>query len=57
VSGLTTLRVRPSSAPEQAPPITQSLKVLGIEKQGMPVLRKQIEDAAAKVEGIIGSHL
>jgi HD-like signal output (HDOD) protein len=56
VSGLTILRVQPSYAKEQAPLIVQSLKVLGIERAGLPVLRKQIEDAAAKVEGIIGHH-
>jgi HD-like signal output (HDOD) protein len=57
VSGLTMLRVQPSYAEEQAPLITQSLKVLGIERAGLPVLRKQIDDAAAKVEGIIGSNM
>jgi HD-like signal output (HDOD) protein len=57
VSGLTTLRVQPSYAREQAPLITQSLKVLGIERAGLPVLRQQIDDAAAKVDGIIGSHV
>jgi HD-like signal output (HDOD) protein len=57
VSGLTILRVRPSYAQEMAPRIFQSLQVLGLDRAAVPVLRKQIEEAAARVEGILGSAL
>jgi HD-like signal output (HDOD) protein len=55
VSGLNRVRVQPSLVQQEMPSLVQSLKVLGIDRPSLPVIRGQIQQLSERVEAIVRS--